>query len=59
METTFLLYFHCCPETTGIGTNPVSFIGIYMKTVVAEFVLNPQKNKNAAGHAYGKTCNID
>jgi len=36
-----------------------NLIRIYMKTIIAQFVLHPQKDQYATGHADGQPCNID
>ena len=37
----------------------VDIFGLFMKGVVADFILNPQKDQNAAGHADGQPKNVD
>jgi hypothetical protein len=36
-----------------VHKNAVDVIGVFMKPVVVEFVLNPQEDQNANGHTYG------
>jgi hypothetical protein len=39
--------------------HPINIVCVFMKTVIAEFILNPQQNKNAARHSHGKACEVD
>jgi len=41
------------------GKNSVNITGIFMKPVIAEFILNPQQDKHTTGQAHDQAGNID